>query len=193
MTEIRPKKTIYRGQTYRSMAEAKTAEALDRLGLTFEYECAAARGPLYVGGQYTPDFWVPDLNAYIEVAGVWDERHERNTAEFAQEMNCYGWFDGDRSCIGKPYMMMVNGDGYMHPIHPADGPNWREYGRKFINYGVMLGTCGGCGKLMIATPCSFWICPNCGHRNSGNEDERFWERAHGNLFDAAGVKRYGGR
>ena len=194
MREIKPKKTVYRGHTYRSMAEAKTAEALDRLGLSFEYECAAARGPQYVGGQYTPDFWVPDLNAYIEVAGVWDDRHNANTALFAGEMDCYGWFTGDPDCIGKPLMMMVNGDGFMHPIFPYDDYNayWDEDSIEFRSLGVMLGTCEGCGELMLVTTVANWVCPHCGFNNNG-DDNRFWERAKGNLFDAAGVKRYGGR
>ena len=199
MKEIKPKKTVYRGQTYRSMAEAKTAEALDRLGLQFEYECAAARGPQYVGGQYTPDFWVPELNAYLEVAGVWDERHKVNTAEFARETDCRGWFTGgDRKPvpenIGKPVMMHVTGDGYMYPILPMedDVTEWGRSSDEFHGEYVMLGTCGRCGSLFVCTVYGSWTCPRCSYSNTG-DDERFWERSTGNLFDAAGVKRYGGR
>lgn len=197
--EIKPKATLYGGTMYRSMAEAKTAESLDRLGLAFEYEQAAARGPRYVGGQYTPDFWVPGLNAYIEVAGVWNERHMLNTAEFARETGCDGWFTGGPGHpalgnIGKPVMMHVDGDGYMHPVLPMedDEPSWRQAAEEFHSSYAMMGECGTCGRLFACTVCAAWVCPHCGRLNDG-DDERFYKRAHGNLFDAAGVKRYGGR
>lgn len=192
---IKPKQTTFKGIDYRSMAEAKTAESLDNLGLEFEYETRAARGRQYIGGQYTPDFWVPGLNAYIEVAGVWDERHKVNTAEFAWERGCHGWFTGNRDNVGQPIMMHVDGDGYMHPVMPVceDHSAWESTCDEFHSEYAMLGTCGRCGELFACTVYARWVCPKCGYSNDADEDERFYERAHGNLFDAAGVKRYGGR
>lgn len=198
--EIKPKATIYGGTRYRSMAEAKTAESLDRLGLAFEYEQEAARGPRYVGGQYTPDFWVPGLKAYIEVAGVWDERHKVNTAEFAREMDCHGWFTGGPGHViterlAMPVMVHVDGDGYLHPVLPmgTGDDSWTPASEKFHSTRAMLGTCASCGSLMVCTFYSDLVCPRCGFANGSETRQEFIDGCHVNIFDAAGVKRYGGR
>ena len=178
MREIKPKKTVYRGHTYRSMAEAKTAEALDRLGLSFEYECAAARGPQYIGGQYTPDFWVPGLNAYLEVAGVWDERHEHNSAAFIRDANLYRYNDFED--VEGTRFFRIDGDGYVIPIW-EDGEACHIDG--FIN------RCSKCGGLSLMGNDGPWNCPHCG----AWDGDHFLVTIGDNLFDAAGVKRYGGR
>lgn len=191
--EIKPKATLYGGTRYRSMAEAKTAESLDRLGLDFEYERDAARGPRYVGGQYTPDFWVPGLNAYIEVAGVWDERHKVNTAEFARESGCLGWYPDGTGYVRSPVMVHVDGDGYLHPVLPMgdDEEAWRRDAEPFHRGGALLLSCRRCGALFMRCVHSACECPSCGFLNGKGSDPSADRRV--NLFDAAGVRRYGGR
>ena len=179
MKEIKPKKTVYRGQTYRSMAEAKTAEALDRLGLQFEYECAAARGPQYVGGQYTPDFYADGLRSYIEVAGIWDRRHEANARQYIIDMNLYQYDEWEHS--DAPRFFRVDGDGYIIPVF-SDG-SCGERGDGFVN------RCSACGSLSLMGHAGSYECPHCGSWDG----DRYIDPIGDNIFDVAGVKRYGGR
>lgn len=74
----RAKKTLYNGTWYDSNLEARVAEALDALGFTWEYHRQCFRDRRFPYGQYTPDFHLPNSDTYIEVCGVYDERHEAN-------------------------------------------------------------------------------------------------------------------
>jgi hypothetical protein len=58
------KHTLYKGRLYRTRAEAKWAVVLDRLGVPFYYQPSHYRLP---SGTYLPDFWLPTLDAYLEV------------------------------------------------------------------------------------------------------------------------------
>ena len=51
----------------KSSWEVKVAEQLDRDNLTWEYEAHTLLLPS--GRRYTPDFWVQELNGYLEVKG----------------------------------------------------------------------------------------------------------------------------
>lgn len=57
--------TEYNGITFRSKTEAKWAVFLDALGIEFEYEKHTI--PLSISKQYLPDFFLPQLNAFLEV------------------------------------------------------------------------------------------------------------------------------
>ncbi|MBM6756745.1 hypothetical protein H6A18_09545 [Collinsella tanakaei] len=174
--EIKPKITYFMGERYRSMAEAKTAESLHRLGLAYDYEAAAARGPQYIGGQFTPDFFVPEMNMFMEVAGVWDERHRLNSAQFIRDMSLDGWTGDGCPCPAR--FARVDGDGYVWAVFP-DG--WTDH--------AYLSRCTECGRLIAVSESQGWACPLCGAYD-GDRYLAFMER---NLFDLAGVKRYGGR
>lgn len=81
------KRTFYNGVWFKSNLEARVAEALDDLGVRWEYETRCFRDRRYEGGQYTPDFWLPECFAYLEVAGVIDERHMNNALVFCETQN----------------------------------------------------------------------------------------------------------
>lgn len=63
-TEIKPIETLYRGYRFRSRMEARWAVFMDHLGVKFDYEPEAYALP---SGGYLPDFFVPELDAYIEI------------------------------------------------------------------------------------------------------------------------------
>ena len=60
--------TIYNGIRFRSRTEARWAVFMDALGVVWEYEREGF--DLGDGVLYLPDFWLPQLNCWIEIKGV---------------------------------------------------------------------------------------------------------------------------
>ena len=59
-----PRRTIYRDIIFRSRLEAKWASMMDLIGIDFEYEPRRFKTDL---GYYLPDFWLPDIGAWLEL------------------------------------------------------------------------------------------------------------------------------
>jgi hypothetical protein len=64
MTEIKPIETLYNGYRFRSRLEARWAVFFDALGIKYEYE---REGYETAAGYYLPDFWLPDIQTYVEI------------------------------------------------------------------------------------------------------------------------------
>ena len=110
MTMKKAKPTNYNGVRYKSTIEALVMEAFDNLNLSVEYEPESFRGPGYHHGQYTPDFRIKspygdDYDIWVEVAGFWDERHEKNARTFMLE--------------GVGNYIVIDGRGWI--LSPVDG------------------------------------------------------------------------
>lgn len=58
--------TIYKDFKFRSRLEARWAVFFDELGIVWEYE---KEGYDIEGIRYLPDFWLPDLDCWIEIKG----------------------------------------------------------------------------------------------------------------------------
>ena len=68
MHRIRAIETHYNGYHFRSRSEARFAVFLDTIGLEYSYELEGYDlGPRL--GYYLPDFYIPDLDALIEIKG----------------------------------------------------------------------------------------------------------------------------
>lgn len=67
MQNIKPIETIYNGNRFRSRLEARVAVALDEMGIKYFYEPEGYA--LSSGERYLPDFYLPDLDYYVEVKG----------------------------------------------------------------------------------------------------------------------------
>jgi hypothetical protein len=61
---IRAIETHYRGCRFRSRLEARWAVFLDHLDVRWEYE---KEGYALPSGAYLPDFWLPDLQCWVEI------------------------------------------------------------------------------------------------------------------------------
>ena len=62
---LKPIETVYAGYRFRSRLEARWAVFFDTLGLAYEYEKEGFDlGP---AGWYLPDFWLPDLEYWVEI------------------------------------------------------------------------------------------------------------------------------
>lgn len=130
---IRAKKTYYNGTWYDSNAEAKVAEALDDIGLVYEYHRQCFRDKRFPWGQYTPDFHLPNTDTYIEVAGVFDQRHRGNLTTFCEIVGSHDanngwrvWFidsDGNaRSCHLENGMLKMNDAPIPNVFYAAEHP-----------------------------------------------------------------------
>ena len=73
--EVKPIETIYNGYRFRSRLEARWAVFFDAAGIKYQYEPEGFTNE--EGEQYLPDFFLPDLNTYVEVKGerkgAWEE------------------------------------------------------------------------------------------------------------------------
>jgi hypothetical protein len=63
IVDLRPIETLYRGFRFRSRLEARWAVFFDAAGIEWEYE---PEGYSVGGVNYLPDFWLPQLQAFVE-------------------------------------------------------------------------------------------------------------------------------
>ncbi len=63
----------YKGNYMKSSWEIKVAKWLDKNNIKWEYESKNCRFKRPNGHHYIVDFYLPDLNKYIEVKGWWDK------------------------------------------------------------------------------------------------------------------------
>jgi hypothetical protein len=74
---LTPILTFYNGYRFRSRTEARWAVFFDALGIICEYEKEGYK--LDGAGYYLPDFWLPELDCFIEVKG---ESPKKDSLEF---------------------------------------------------------------------------------------------------------------
>lgn len=66
MTKIKAIETVYDGYRFRSRLEARWAVFFNEVNIKYEYEKEGFDLP---SGRYLPDFWLPDLDSWLEVKG----------------------------------------------------------------------------------------------------------------------------
>jgi hypothetical protein len=77
-TKLTPIKTFYRGYIFHSRLEAKWAVFLDALNVQWEYE---KEGYILKDGTwYLPDFWLPELDCWLEIKGERPTHEEKHKA-----------------------------------------------------------------------------------------------------------------
>jgi len=64
MKSIKAIDTIYRGYRFRSRLEARWAVFMDSINVRFEYE---GEGFAFDGYAYLPDFFLPDMDCFLEI------------------------------------------------------------------------------------------------------------------------------
>jgi hypothetical protein len=67
MNDLKPIETVYNGYRFRSRLEARWAVFFDAFGIKYEYEKEGY--DLGDAGYYLPDFWLPDLDMFVEAKG----------------------------------------------------------------------------------------------------------------------------
>jgi hypothetical protein len=116
--------TAYKGYRFRSRIEARWAVFFDTLGVRWEYEKEGYE--LANGARYLPDFWLPDLECFVEVKGAEPTDDEHNLAHLLREES------------GSP-VVIVHGEVssgpwpcYAHDIGHDSGGNWDGLVRWFV-------------------------------------------------------------
>jgi len=70
---IQSKETLYNGYRFRSRTEARWAVFFDAIGIKYYYE---HEDFMVRNRRYLPDFYLPDLNCFVEVKGVFTEEEK---------------------------------------------------------------------------------------------------------------------
>jgi hypothetical protein len=123
---IKPIETTYNGYRFRSRLEARWAVFFDAVNTKYEYE---KEGYALPSGPYLPDFWLPEVECWVEIKPVAPtERERRLCAELAHgtdkaavivagvpgEESLYAYCsDGNDSSGGTGWW--GDGDGYGQP------------------------------------------------------------------------------
>lgn len=72
--KVKAIETHYNGYRFRSRLEARWAVFFDALGARYEYEKEGFSLP---SGPYLPDFWLPEINTWVEIKGKEPSKHEK--------------------------------------------------------------------------------------------------------------------
>ena len=146
--------TIYNGTEYRSKLEAKTAQALDIIGIPYKYERKGYK--ISNGMWYKPDFWLIESHQYIECKG------EMKTTDSAKIVGLVEEF-------GYP-VLVLNYSNAMLVKH-----YWNDYDGEVVWYcgdEIQLVRCSNCGCMWFISTEDNYECPSCG---AGNGDSHISE------------------
>jgi len=155
--------TTYKGIEFRSKLEAKYAQALDMLGIVWEYEGHGFR--FDDGTCYSPDFYMPEIDTYLEVKGVMDEASRHKVELTASEAH-------KRIVVGGPDGTLTMYNGTSSAWDPASGGD------------SVPVRCTACGKAFLLDEEGGWSCPACGAYDGDHYIE--WLTNSPNLFKAVG-------
>jgi len=98
--------TLYRGCRFRSRTEARWAVFFDALSMSWVYEKEGY--DLGQEGYYLPDFWLTELNCFVEIKGVANEEERRRCAALSQHTE-------------KPVYLFIGSPGYSPTIESFYG------------------------------------------------------------------------
>lgn len=110
MDRYQAKKAYYKGIEFKSNLESRVAQAFDILGIKWQYESVVFRGPDFNPPryQYTPDFYLPTVGRYVEVCGVYDERHKNNLYALCKELE---------STSIRPKVSLIQSEGFIEDMY----------------------------------------------------------------------------
>lgn len=124
------------------MLESKTAQALDNLGIAYQYEPDGYK--LSNGMWYRPDFWLPYAREFIECKGVMSTEDSAKVCGLVQD-------------TGVP-VVVISYENIMLVVRWYDG--------EIVTYSgedIMLGWCMACGMGYFYAEPGSYQCTNCGY------------------------------
>lgn len=107
--------TIYNGYRFRSRLEARWAVFFDSMGIKYEYEKEGY--DLGDAGYYLPDFWLPDLDMFIEVKGCHisledSDKAEQLALQTRKKVGVVFNIPKSQDCFDDPYARIYRHDFY---------------------------------------------------------------------------------
>ena len=143
ISDLQAQKDWYNGIEFRSKLESKTAQALDNIGIMYEYEPEGYK--LTNGMWYRPDFWLPDVKQFIECKGIMSSTDSAKIVGLVEDTN--------------------------HPVLVISYENamfitrfWNEPACQVATYtnNLALGQCCVCGEKFFYAGEDTYACPACG-------------------------------
>lgn len=138
------KEDWYNGIKFRSVLESKTAQALDNLGIAYQYEPDGYK--LSNGMWYRPDFWLPYAKQFIECKGVMSTEDSAKVCGLVQD-------------TGVP-LVVISYENIMIVTRWNDSDIATYSGDD-----VMLGWCKRCGMGYFYAEPGSYRCTACGYHD----------------------------
>jgi hypothetical protein len=118
---IKAIETLYAGRRFRSRLEARWAVLLDALDIRWSYE---HQGYATEYGPYLPDFWLPEINTFLEIKAQQPSQIERSRLQSViNAQQAFGAFGLSFDTFKNVVPLLPIGCGY-EPLYPwpADLP-----------------------------------------------------------------------
>ncbi|OFW21196.1 MAG: hypothetical protein A3H27_09005 [Acidobacteria bacterium RIFCSPLOWO2_02_FULL_59_13] len=172
--------TRYRGRNFRSRLEAKWAVFMDHMGVKWEYEPEGFADER--GGRYLPDFFLPDLNCFLEIKPRKPTDQERDKAWIAVEATGKDLFilwgepedpwnvlnDSQRGCYGL----------FRSNRNPKGDEHYEEWFVSDDRYWAWCPACNTVGIVLSGATEKLRCCPkNPGHSLAPVDHEKILQAA----------------
>ncbi len=130
----------YKGTKYRSKLEATTAKFFCEHGIKFIYEPEVFE--FRDGTRYTPDFYLPEQQIWVECKGVMTDECEHKIEMLANECK-------------EELVVVINSDGRFSVVESEYEYGW--CGKETS----LLAHCRNCGKWYFVPEGDLWNCRHC--------------------------------
>lgn len=162
--------TLYKGHRFRSRLEARWAVFLDAIKTPWEYEKEGYELP---SGRYLPDFWLPELHAWMEVkpGSVVGDADDVDDIPSDIQNRCEHLAEGTDSsvivAIGLPpgRLLVFTGD----TSSSSSGVSWWGLGRERVVWAIDNGR-KLCLRCWPHQPQRTFHSPDHGHRSPLTDD-----------------------
>ena len=143
------KEDWYNGIKFRSVLESKTAQALDNLGIAYQYEPDGYK--LSNGMWYRPDFWLPYAKQFIECKGVMSKEDSAKVCGLVQD-------------TGVP-LVVISYENIMliERLEACIDNQWDYEIVTFSGEDIVLGRCRKCKESYFYAEPGSYRCTGCGY------------------------------
>lgn len=149
MSEIKAIETEYNGYRFRSRLEARWAVFFDNMGIKYLYE---PQGFVMSDGTcYLPDFFLPNMNQFFEVKGVFKLTDQKKVKQFVHECKM---------------PVIVGFEDFTFEACDC----FEEWVQE-LKSGSVLMKCNKCGNYYFIGVMGSWKCTCCGHYDGDNTSE----------------------
>lgn len=158
--------TEYRGILMRSRLEANIGFLLENLYIKWEYE---PRWFLLENGQtYLPDFFLPELNTWIEGKGIITEMSKEAMREFVKNRNTEIILISDVETL---FFSSKKED------IPLDGDD-----------DIFIGKCSHCHKYFFTSNMGSYFCRHCNAHEGDHDLKHYFEHSTSHFSDMTWIK-----